>query len=98
MLPDDFAPKSTGYHWFACWRDDGTRSSINHHLLMEARERCGREARAGAIDISPSRPPKAAGRGAMMLLSANVPREAAGFVPLPRRWVVERGFAWFGRN
>ena len=26
------------------------------------------------------------------------PREAAGFVLLPRRWVVERSFAWFERN
>jgi transposase len=26
------------------------------------------------------------------------PREASGFVLLPRRWVVERSFAWFGRN
>ena len=23
---------------------------------------------------------------------------AKGFVPIPRRWVVERTFAWFGRN
>ncbi|MEM1345381.1 MAG: transposase, partial [Pseudomonadota bacterium] len=26
------------------------------------------------------------------------PRGAEGFVLLPRRWVVERSFAWFGRN
>lgn len=25
------------------------------------------------------------------------PADASGFVPLPRRWVVERTFAWFGR-
>jgi transposase len=24
--------------------------------------------------------------------------EAKGFVVLPRRWVVERSFSWFGRN
>ena len=24
--------------------------------------------------------------------------DAQGFVVLPRRWVVERSFAWFGRN
>src|SRR5262249_6484776 len=25
------------------------------------------------------------------------PKDAVGFVPLPRRWVVERTFAWLGR-
>ncbi len=25
-------------------------------------------------------------------------KDQAGFVPLPRRWVVERTFAWLGRN
>ncbi|MDM7323601.1 MAG: transposase [Thermus sp.] len=27
----------------------------------------------------------------------NIPREG-GFKPLPKRWVVERTFAWMGRN
>jgi transposase len=26
------------------------------------------------------------------------PHDASGFVVLPRRWVVERTFSWFGRN
>ena len=26
------------------------------------------------------------------------PRDASGFVLLPKRWVVERTFAWLGRN
>ncbi len=52
MLPKDFPPKSTVYHWFAKWRDDGTLLAANHHLLMLARESVGREASptAGAID------------------------------------------------
>ncbi len=52
MLPKDFPPKSTVYHWFAKWRDDGTLLAANHHLLMLARESVGRGASptAGAID------------------------------------------------
>ncbi len=52
MLPKDFPPKSTVYHWFAKWRDDGTLMAANHHLLMLTRETLGREASpsAGAID------------------------------------------------
>ena len=26
------------------------------------------------------------------------PDDASGFIVLPRRWVVERTFSWFGRN
>jgi putative transposase len=26
------------------------------------------------------------------------PKDAEGFVPVPQRWVVERTFAWMGRN
>jgi transposase len=26
------------------------------------------------------------------------PRDSSGFIVLPRRWVVERTFSWFGRN
>ena len=51
MLPKDFPPKSTVYHWFARWHDDGTWITANHILLMKARETLGREASpsAGAI-------------------------------------------------
>ena len=52
MLPGEFPPKSTVYHWFSKWRDDGTLAYINHSLLMHVREHCDREASpsAGAID------------------------------------------------
>jgi transposase len=52
MLPRDFPPRSTVQGWFYRWRDDGTWTRINHHLLMAAREAVGREASptAGVID------------------------------------------------
>lgn len=44
LLPSDFPPRSTVYHWFARWRRDGTWEKTNHALLMEVREAAGREA------------------------------------------------------
>ncbi len=52
MLPKDFPPFTTVQGYFYQWRDDGRWQSINHHLLMQAREGAGRAASpsAGVID------------------------------------------------
>jgi len=52
MLPKDFPPFTTVQSYFYRWRDDGTLLTINHHLVMQAREAAGREASptAGVID------------------------------------------------
>ena len=52
MLPNDFPPASTVRHYFYDWRDSGLLKTINHHLVMAARELEGREASptAGVID------------------------------------------------
>jgi transposase len=49
---------------------------------------------------TPARSFKAAlkGRGGWTLEIVKRSDAAKGFVLLPRRWVVERTFAWFGRN
>jgi len=33
----------------------------------------------------------------MRIVKRTDPAPASGFVPLPKRWVVERTFAWLGR-
>jgi transposase len=43
MLPPCFPPVSTVRHWFYLWRDNGLWLTINHTLLMLAREVGGRE-------------------------------------------------------
>lgn len=52
MLPKDFPAFTTVQGYFYRWRDDGLWSTINHHLVMAAREAMGREASptAGVID------------------------------------------------
>ncbi len=51
LLPADFPPWRTVYRWFARFRDDGTWETINHRLVMQDRERRGREASPTAAVI-----------------------------------------------
>ena len=48
MLPNDFPPPSTVQRYFYDWRDSGLLRTMNHHLVMEARELEGREASPSA--------------------------------------------------
>jgi len=52
LLPKDFPPFTTVQSYFYAWRDEGRLDRINHALVMDAREKAGREASptAGVID------------------------------------------------
>ena len=52
QLPKDFPPFTTVQSYFSRWRDGGSWRAMNNSLVMEARERAGREASrsAGVID------------------------------------------------
>ena len=171
LLPKDFPPMTTVYGWFLRFRREGLFETINHHLVMQDRERIGREASpsAAVIDSQSAKTTEAGGPrgydagkkikgrkrhamvdtdgralvlqahpadiqdrdGAVPLLKAsrgsfpfvglafadsayNAERvrnattiaieivkkiaDQVGFQVLPRRWVVERTFAWHNRN
>ncbi len=55
LLPHEFPPWQTVYHYFRLWRDDGTWERITATLRERVRERAGRHAQpSGAIVDSQS--------------------------------------------
>src|SRR5512143_858627 len=63
-LPKDFPPWQTVYGYFTTWGQDGTWEKINHALVMQTREREGREASlsAGIIDAQSVKSAERGGR------------------------------------
>lgn len=51
MLPHDFPPKGTVYHYFTTWRQDGTWRRINEALREEVRQADDREPTPSALII-----------------------------------------------
>ena len=51
LLPREFPPRSTVFHWFSVFRDMCLFEKINHALVIADRERVGREASPSAAII-----------------------------------------------
>ena len=51
LLPHEFPPWQTVYHYFRLWRDDGTWERINTALRERVRVRAGRQAQPSAAII-----------------------------------------------
>ena len=109
LLPDSFPPRQTVYGWFLRLRDDCVLERLNHHLVMLDRARSGRAASpsAGVLDSQSVKTTEAdsgyagkrvAGATAIAVEIVRKNPDQVGFAVQPRRWVVERFFAWINRN
>ena len=49
LLPHDFPPWQTVYHYFRLWRLDGTWERVHTRLREQARRRAGRETSPSAV-------------------------------------------------
>jgi transposase len=95
QLPHDFPPWDTVYFYFQRWAADGTVDRIHDGLRDAVRDAAGRDplASAGAVD-SQTVPGGVHRRPRLPRLGRGQLVGQSGFVPLPRRWVVERTHAW----
>ena len=104
LVPRDrFSPRSTVYNIFRKLRRDGVREAIRLALYMALSERMGRQA-SSSVAVLDSQSVKSSEKGAVetarwvATLAKGQGRKVHTLVILPRRWVTEHTFSWFGRN
>ena len=62
MLPHDFPPKGTVYHYYNTWRKDGTWQRLNAALRGELRQELGRD-KTPSAGIADSQSVKTSAKG-----------------------------------
>jgi transposase len=95
-----FMPRSAVYNIFRAFQRQGAWEAIWEELRAALRERLGREARPQRLGGYNARQVEhaLAAQPPLRVEIVKRPDDSSGFIVLPRHWVVERTFSWFGRN
>jgi len=106
MLPHDLPPWETVYSQFRAWKRQGAWEAVQCTLREFVRIGMGREPHPSALIID-NQSVKTTGKGGLagtmrkrcvwLPYGVEPPVLQMGFQVLPRRWGVERTFAWSGR-
>lgn len=102
-MPSDFPPWPRVYAFFSRWRDAGLVTELHERLREAVRTSQGRspEPSAAVVDSQSVKADAAvapASRGFDAGKKVSRHEDVQGFQALPRRWVVERSFAWLLRS
>src|ERR1700686_1387626 len=93
MMPHEFPPWPAVYQQMRRWLEAGCFEAMVHDLRVLLREYLGREGQPSAMILDSRTIQSTPESGAR----AGYDGAKRGFVLLPRRWVVERSFAWAAR-
>src|ERR687896_55558 len=97
LLPHDLPPWQTVYHYFRLWRREGRWEQLLTALRERERVRHGRDPTPSAGITLQVVQRRDGGRRRRWLPPDAPAPEVPRFAVAPRRWVVERSFAWLGR-
>ncbi len=94
-MPNDLPPWAAVYQQAQRWHAAGCFERLAEDLRAVLRLAAGRKADPSAV--TSETPAAAAREHGIALEVVKLPEAKRGFVLLPRRWVVERSFAWATR-
>jgi putative transposase len=85
MLPKDFPPWKTVYHYFRLWTLDGTIQTIHNTVRGRLREKLGRDSEPSALIVDSQSVKTSVKGGIVDMMQARKPRDENAMLRLTRK-------------